>query len=150
MARRGGLSLSFKGGAELERRLTGLAGAANDDLEKAVRAHAEDVMADAQENHVPVMDGTLRASGYVQSGRQARGVWAKLGFSAPYARKVHENPRAGNTGGVSPSGRQYPKWAKVGGWKFLERPLKASEGRFLETVASVIQAAWQRKLGAGS
>jgi hypothetical protein len=49
-----------------------------------------------------------------------------IGFSAVYAAKTHENPRSGNTGGVSPSGRPYPEgsYAVVGQYKFLETPLK--------------------------
>ena len=49
-----------------------------------------------------------------------------VGFSAAYALKTHENPRSGNTGGVSPSGKPYPEgsYAKVGQYKFLETPLK--------------------------
>lgn len=140
----------------MRKRLEALAGAADADLERALRAHAEDVIADSQENHVPVMDNMLRASAYVTSGRDAsagkrRGsVWAKMGFSAPHARAVHENPRAGKTGGVSPTGQRYKKWAKVGHWKYLERPLHASERRFLSTVASVVRAAWSRRLAGGA
>lgn len=153
MARRGSFTLTWKGTAEMRRRLGALEHAADEDIERALRAHAEDVIADAQENHVPVMDNHLRSSAYVSSGRDAaagkngRGaVWAKLGFSAAHARRTHENPRSGKTGGVSPSGRKYKKWAKVGAWKFLERPLRASEGRFESTVAAVIRAAWARRL----
>lgn len=138
--------MSLRGSAEMRRRINALAGAANEDLEKALRAHAEDVIADSMENHVPVMDGPLRSSAYVDSGVDAKGAWAKAGFSAPYARRVHENPRAGKTGGVSPSGRKYKKWAKVGHWKFLERPYRAHLPRLLPTIADVVRAAWVRRL----
>lgn len=49
-----------------------------------------------------------------------------IGFSAAYALRTHENPRSGNTGGASPSGKPYPEgsYAKVGQYKFLETPLK--------------------------
>lgn len=138
--------MQYRGSADVRRKLNALAGAANQDLERAILAHGEDVIADAQENHVPVMDGPLRSSAYVKTGRDARGVFARLGFSAPYARRVHENPRAGRTGGVSPSGRRYKKWAKVGHYKFLERPFVAGIPRFTRTIAAVVREAWQRTL----
>lgn len=50
-----------------------------------------------------------------------------VGFSAFYALEVHENPRSGQTGGVSPSGKWiYPEgtWADNGEWKFLENAVK--------------------------
>jgi hypothetical protein len=48
------------------------------------------------------------------------------GPSAPYALAVHENPRAGQTGGISPKGQPYEHWAHTGQWKYLETPLKAA------------------------
>lgn len=59
-----------------------------------------------------------------------------IGFSAAYALKTHENPRSGNTGGVSPSGKPYPEgsYAKVGQYKFLETPLKETN-----RIASIIK-----------
>ena len=146
---KGSWTFNVTGTAKMRRTVNALAGAANDDLERAVRAHAEDVMADSQENHVPVMDNHLRSSAYVKSGRDGRGVFAHLGYSAAHARRTHENPRAGKTGGVSPSGRKYKKWAKVGAYKFLERPFRAAQSRLLSTVAEVIRMAWQRKIASG-
>lgn len=145
-----GLTMTLRGAGAVLDKLGDLRQAANQDLQRAVRTHAEDVIAESQEHHVPVMDGTLRSSAYVSSGQGGGVVWAKLGFSAAHARSVHENPRAGKTGGVSPSGQKYKKWAKVGGWKFLERPLRASESRFLMTVSAVLRAAWLKRLGGGA
>lgn len=52
-----------------------------------------------------------------------------LGYTGPYAASVHENPRSGKTGGVSPQGKKYASWAEVGQWKFLEIPwLNAQQG----------------------
>jgi len=64
---------------------------------------------------------------------------ARVGYSAVYALSVHENPRAGKTGGISPSGRvisaglttkgnksNRKMYATRGEWKFLENPLKES------------------------
>lgn len=140
------LTISITGVGVVQRNLDALAMAANREMERAVRAHAEDVIAESQEHFVPVMDNHLRSSAYVSSGQTPGGVWAKLGFSAAHARATHENPRAGKTGGVSPSGRKYKKWAQVGGWKFLERPFRASEGRFIATVSAVLRAALAKRL----
>lgn len=142
--------MTVSGHGVVDRNLDAMAKIANQEMGRAVQSHAEDVMADAQENHVPVMDGHLRASGYVKSGKDEGGFWAKIGFSAAHARRTHENPRAGKTGGVSPSGRPYKKWAQVGGWKFLERPFLASEGRFVATVAATLRAALARRLSGGA
>lgn len=87
--------------------------------------------------HVPVMDGVLRAGAIVLrpevSGTRIRVRFGYGGAASAYALTVHENPRAGRTGGVSPTGRQYKKWAQVGEWKFLERPVldnwPGAEGR---------------------
>jgi hypothetical protein len=62
---------------------------------------------------------------------------AAVGFSSAHARRTHENPRAGKTGGVSPRGKKYTPgllpsgrrstrkvYATSGQWKFLETPLK--------------------------
>lgn len=61
----------------------------------------------------------------------------EIGFSAVYATVTHENPRAGKTGGVSPSGRLYPPgtWAAKGEWKFLENAMKENETLIISTVA---------------
>ena len=78
---------------------------------------------------VPVMDGQLRATGVVLPVERNGSLHTlTMGFggpSAPYAAKTHENPRAGKTGGISPQGRRYKRWAKLGGYKFLEGPMAA-------------------------
>jgi hypothetical protein len=62
---------------------------------------------------------------------------------------VHENPRAGKTGGVSPQGKPYAKtkggkglWAKTGKWKYLEDPfnrrLKGFEARIAKRVKATL------------
>ena len=71
-----------------------------------------------------------------------------IGFSALYAARVHENPRAGKTGGISPSGQKYTAgrtgsgrksmraiFSEVGKWKFLEDPLKRNVKRILQIIA---------------
>lgn len=100
-------------------------------LGDALFDEADQIIGRSKADFVPVRDGHLRASGKallpVINGNR---VTVEAGFgdnSAPYALAVHENPRAGKTGGVSPSGRQYARtkkgkglWAKTGQWKYLE------------------------------
>lgn len=89
----------------------------------------EEIMTKSKEEYVPVDQGPLRASGTVLppevSGSSATITMGYGGPSAPYAIAVHENPRAGKTGGLSPQGKPYEHWARTGGWKYLETPLKA-------------------------
>lgn len=108
-------------------------------LSKEMYLFAEDIMADSKENYVPVATGTLKAAGIAGKNKhvmlprnEGTGVIVEMGYggaAAYYALSVHENPRAGKTGGVSPSGKAYsrtkkgkPLWARVGQWKYLEYP----------------------------
>jgi hypothetical protein len=61
--------------------------------------------------------------------------YVAVGYTVVYATRVHENPRSGRTAGVSPSGRRYKKWSKVGKWKFLEDPLKENVRLFVSLIA---------------
>jgi hypothetical protein len=116
---------------------------------QALHGAAEDVMGEAKARYVPVRFGHLRDSGHVQPPAllPGHGVRVVLGFggpSAPYAAYVHENPRAGKTQGVSPKGRRYKNYARVGQWKFLERPLKRARAAIMRRVAQDVRAAWRR------
>lgn len=82
----------------------------------------------------PVVFGALRSS--IQTlapevtSNSASVTIAAGGAAAPYAKAVHENPRAGQTGGYSPSGKKYKHWSRVGQWKFLETPaMEAAQSR---------------------
>jgi|GEM_PF-2638308 len=119
-------------------------------MKAALVKEAEQMMA-LSKPLVPVVTGTLRASGHVQLPMQAFGtVLVELGYggaAAPYAANVHENPRAGKTGGVSPRGAPYsrtqggkPTWSthSNGQWKYLEQPfnkqvpgMRARIGKFI-------------------
>jgi len=67
-----------------------------------------------------------------------------VGFTAVYAPFVHENPRAGKTGGYSPKGKVYKPekgssrivWSRVGQWKFLEDAVKQNMKKILTIVAA--------------
>lgn len=92
---------------------------------------------------VPVMDGQLRATGVVLPVEVSGDTLTlTLGFggpAAPYAVKTHENPRAGKTGGVSPSGRRYKKWARVGGYKFLEAPMARNGHKVPDAISGEVR-----------
>jgi len=88
--------------------------------------------------------GYLRLSGFVKPtggfGSRFLGIFGyasayEIGYRAPYAWVVHENPRAGRTGGKSPSNRPYPFWAEGGSWKFLEQPLLENRQKILRIIA---------------
>lgn len=92
---------------------------------QALLVWAEEVMTDAKEL-VPVRDGILRASGFVDlpavTPDQVSVTFGFGGPSAPYALAVHENPRAGKTGGVSPSGRSIGAGRRWGSGSTWRRP----------------------------
>lgn len=101
----------------------------------------EETMGEIKGNpDVPVMDGQLRASGVVLPVERGESTTTlTIGFggpAAPYAIRIHENPRAGKTGGVSPSGKPYRKWAKVGAYKFLEGPMARRGPKVPDAIAS--------------
>jgi hypothetical protein len=118
----------------------------------ALREEAERIMAISKEQYVPVDTGNLRASGHVKTP-QAVGslVYVDLGYggaAAPYALSVHENPRSGKTGGISPSGFPYEHWAQTGEWKYLETPVKQAlpglNKRIQTRVRTVLQLSQKR------
>jgi hypothetical protein len=69
---------------------------------------------------------------------KAHGAEVHVGYSAFYSPIVHENPRAGNTGGVSPSGYIYPEgtYSTVGQWKFLQTAIQNNMGKLLSLIAT--------------
>jgi len=74
----------------------------------------------------PVATGTLRGTIHASTavdGSQVHTTIGAGGPAAPYALSVHENPRSGKTGGLSPRKVQYKTWSKVGEWKYLENPI---------------------------
>jgi hypothetical protein len=69
---------------------------------------------------------------------KSHGTEVHVGYSAFYAPIVHENPRAGQTGGVSPSGYVYPEgtYSTVGQWKFLQAAIQDNMGKLLSLIAT--------------
>ena len=95
----------------------------------------------------PVVTGNLKNSHYSEAFNTLKGPGCEIGFTAVYSPFVHENPRAGKTGGVSPKGIAYKApinpsekrstqavFSVVGGWKFLEIPLKRNARRILAII----------------
>jgi hypothetical protein len=94
---------------------------------------------------VPVVTGALRGSALVYppeiDGSTITVVFGYGGQAMPYARAVHENPRAGKTGGVSPTGRRYPEgtYSTVGQWHFLSDPVREVQTTAVEEIAAMMQ-----------
>ena len=80
----------------------------------------------ATRKQVPVDKGILKNMGTVDGPFLKDGTVSYIvgygGAAKAYAEAVHDNPRAGRTGGFSPSGRPYKTWAKVGKWRYLTDP----------------------------
>lgn len=126
------INVALKGDRELKAKLQQLGLAALPVGGRSLFESAENIMSISKEQYVPVETGTLKSSGFVGPPDIRGGnVTVSLGYggpAAPYALAVHENPRAGKTGGVSPSGKKYKRWSTVGGWKYLETPLNENLG----------------------
>lgn len=129
------ITVGLSGDRELKAKLQQLGMAALPAGGRSLFESAENIMAISKEQYVPVETGTLRASGFVQppdiTGKSVSVYLGYGGAAAPYALAVHENPRAGKTGGISPSGKKYKRWAAVGGWKYIETPLNENIGNLI-------------------
>ena len=116
---------------------------------QALYQEGEELLAESKTKYVPVDRGHLRTSGHATLPRRLGTiVFVDVGYggpAAPYALRVHENPRAGKTGGVSPSGRPYTHWAKVGEWKYLETPFKKRERGMRSRIQSRIRFYMERR-----
>ena len=97
---------------------------------------------------MPVATGTLRRSGHVQAPKiDGTNIVVILGYGGPaaaYAFAVHENPRAGQTAGVSPLGAKYKTYSRVGQWKYLEIPLVRSQEKIKRAISSAVGEAFRR------
>jgi hypothetical protein len=121
-------------------------------LARELEKLANEIMAESKKL-CPVDTGTLRSSGLVQKPViEGNMISVTLGYgdaSCGYAVYVHENPRAGQTGGVSPSGRKYgaKRWARKGQWKYLETPLVARVNDFPRVVDYSLELVFKRLEG---
>ena len=76
---------------------------------------------------VPVVTGQLLNSAYIEPPQMfPGGAMVELGYSAPYATKVHFTPAAGKTQGTGPPPKFKPykpgSWATTGSWFYLQGP----------------------------
>ncbi len=135
------LNLTLEGAPAVTQALQQLASEAEPAMQAALFAEGTLLMADSQPL-VPRDTGNLAASGTVQQEAGAAQPTVLVGYggaAAPYALSVHENPRSGKTGGVSPSGQQYKHWATVGQWKYLEQPFKTRTAGFSDRIAKTLR-----------
>lgn len=142
-----GISINLKGGDALLRKMRALGVSGLRAGARSLQESAENIMTISKRDFVPVETGTLRSSGIVQLPEISRdSVSVKLGYggpAAPYAIYVHENPRAGKTGGVSPSGVIYKRYSKVGQWKYLETPVKRNSSNIVRKLKRDLDAAFK-------
>jgi hypothetical protein len=135
-------TMTVTGTQEVQKVLAQLGQRATPAMREALRTEAQELLAESQAL-VPVMDGTLKGSGTVTEDLKANSPTLIVGYggpAAPYALSVHENPRSGQTGGLSPSGKQYKKWAHIGQWKYLEQPWKQRMTGFADRIAASLKA----------
>lgn len=139
----------IRGAREVMANLATLGGEMRHAMGRALTRFAEiDIATVSKNQYVPVITGALRSSIHVEKDvvftpSSATVYVSAGGAAAPYGRKVHENPRSGRTGGLSPSGRRYKKWSRVGQWKFIEQPAMEAAARgvgFAREAGSEIEA----------
>ncbi len=131
------ISLTMTGADIMQKHVQMLAAQVPHAVAAALTVEAELTMTEAKEL-CPVDTGALRSSGLAEPPVIAgRSISVTLGFggpAAPYALSVHENPRAGQTMGRSPSGATYQHYSRVGQWKFLEMPVLARTRGFVTRI----------------
>lgn len=135
------LAMTIEGSLEVRKALQELGNQAPDAVKAALYQEATELLNDA-DALVPRDTGALAASKFQQFDN-SDGIAVVVGYggaAAPYALKVHENPRSGVTGGVSPSGKLYKHWAAVGQWKYLETPFKARVDGFTSRIGAFLRA----------
>ena len=150
------ISWDLRGNEELTRKLRALGPLAVKACAGGLFRSAETIMTTSKNVFVPVDTGNLRASGHVRLPEVNGGlITIDFGFGGPagignmpgensnstdvgYAEAVHENPRAGKTGGFSPSGKKYKRYSQVGQWKYLETPVKAATQDIVNELAASI------------
>lgn len=112
---------------------------------KALHAEAHRIKRYSQ-TFVPVDTGRLKNAAYVTKPTfNGPIVETSVGYDleqAPYAIRVHEMPRAGQTSGIGPAERfqKYRSWATTGQWKYLETPANAMLPTSKARIAADVQA----------
>jgi len=139
------ITLQIKGEKEVSQKLQRLARGTWPALTVALDLEAKKILQTSQTKYVPVVEGDLRDSGYVKPSTHSHNtVRVNVGYSSPYAKVTHENPRAGKTSGRDPSGRSYKQWSTVGSWKFLEHPMNRAALGMARRLGKIINLSWSR------
>ena len=133
--------MTIEGSLEVRKALQDLGDRAVPAMRAALYEEANSLLNEA-DALVPRDTENLAGSKFQTESQDAEAVAVTVGYggsAAPYALAVHENPRSGKTGGLSPSGKPYKHWAGVGQWKYLETPFKARTLGFLSRIARSLQ-----------
>lgn len=136
------LKVTLTGAPDVMLALDALGSRMRESLGRALYNEANELK-NASLQEVPRDTGVLAGSAYMTidvSGKVMRAEVGYGGAASAYALATHENPRSGKTGGLSPSGRQYKHWAKVGKWKYLEQPFLARVPGLSNRVAAFLRA----------
>lgn len=109
-----------------------------EEFNKAIRKAVLAVERESKKNS-PVDTGRLRASHQVRISE----LEGEVTPTVNYAIYVHENPRAGRTGGFSPQGQKYKRFASSGGYKYLENAALSMtqniQGFFAEAMVNIFK-----------
>jgi hypothetical protein len=111
-------------------------------VKRGMRDWSEQVASESKTNRVPVDTGALRSTIFAKTELADNVITSTIGAGGPaadYAVAVHENIRAGHTGGLSPSGKPYKHWAKTGGPKYIENPLKEALPKLDQSTAAEVE-----------
>ncbi len=73
-----------------------------------------------------------------------RSLGFELYVDSPYAIWLHEHPRAGRTGGVSPSGRSYRYYSRVGGPGFIREAIREAAPRVRANIRKTMSRSLKR------
>ena len=136
------MTMTVEGSLEVRKALQDLGEQANPAMRGALYEEGNALLNEA-DKLVPRDTGNLAGSKFVASGIDYNIPETIVGYggaASPYALAVHENPRSGKTGGVSPSGKKYKHWAAVGEWKYLETPFKARVLGFADRIGAFLRA----------
>ena len=137
------IHLEIDGFAELLRTLEGAAAKVDSAVASALHDEGE-IIKNLSQERVPVDTGNLQSSATNTQTSGGGAIEQTIAYGGPagrYAWRVHENPRAGKTEGVSPKGRKYSRWAKQGGWKYLESAALERHDGFSQRLADRIREA---------
>lgn len=139
-----GFTVEVTGVSEVLKNLKLMGDSATKAAKAAIYQEAEEIMTKSK-RLVPVDTGALKSTGIVELPKEEGNVVSvTLGYggpAAPYALAVHENPRAGRTGGVSPQGKPYKHYAQTGQWKYLEQPAAEAQAGMDARIAARIRGA---------